>query len=205
MAVLVGGQGVSQEMCVLDRWCVWLRDSQGIRLVIYRRVWLRCRHNWFHCCWARSRSRDPLTLRQLKPDVVVNRQVKCQETLSRDSSRLRRPNDLVLCTSSLPFSTPVVHSLAICFPRVLGNNRCFESGSQQSASQVGQVQQERDCISGMYFLPFLSVTKCISSALFLLLLLLEALPCWQYCHGQQEQDSLQGWFLVSQLPFGGTS
>ena len=86
---------------------------------------------------GQERSRDHPALRQLKPDVVVNRQVKCQETLPRDSSRLRCLSDLVLHTSSLPFWTPViplwlfslchgqqqmfwVRDLAECFPSMSG-------------------------------------------------------------------------------------
>ena len=65
---------------------------------------------------GQEHSRDHPAFTQLKPDVVVNCQVKCQETLPRDSSRLRCLSGLVLHTSSLPFWTPVIHSLVIVFP-----------------------------------------------------------------------------------------
>lgn len=93
MVVLVGGQDASQEMCVLDRWCVWLCDSQEDPTGDLLQGLVRCGHNRFHCCWAQPQSCVHTALMQLKPDAAVNLQVKCQETLSRDSSRLKCLND----------------------------------------------------------------------------------------------------------------
>ena len=82
-----------------------------------------------------------------------------------------------------------------CFPCVMGNNRCFESKTQQNASQICQVQEERDCIPGTFLFHSLSAAKSISSTLF---------SCWKPSigditaiklqkkkKGEREEDNLQ--------------
>lgn len=104
MVVLVRGQDASQEMCVLDRWCVWLCHSQEDQTGDLLQGLVRCGHNRYHGCRAkRGQSHVHPARMQLKADAAINRQVKRQETLSRDSSRLKCLNGPVLCTSSLPF------------------------------------------------------------------------------------------------------
>lgn len=94
---------------MLARRCVYWTDgvfgfviARRIRPVIYFRfgkVWTQL----VPLLLGQALSRVHKALAQLKPDVAVNRQVNCQETLFRDSSRLKCLYDPVPCTSSLPF------------------------------------------------------------------------------------------------------
>lgn len=82
--------------------------------------------------------------------------------LSRDSSRFATPEG----PCPLHFLSALLNSCCLfpcdCFPCIIGNNRCFESRTQQSVSRIRQVQEERDCISGTLFLHSPSATEHVS-------------------------------------------
>lgn len=197
MFALVGGQDASQEMCVLDRWCVWLCDSQEDRTGDLCQGLVRCGHSWFHCCWAKH-SHVHKALTQLKPDVAVNRQVNYQETLFRDSSRLKCLNDPVLCTSSVPFGTPVVHSQVTVFPVSWATTDVLSQGLSQNAAQVCQVWEERDYVSETLFLHSLSATEHISFPLsFCWKLSIAGITAISYKNTKTD-FSRQGWVSASQ-------
>jgi hypothetical protein len=77
---------------------------------------------------SQPQSRAHRTLKQLKPDGVINCQVKYQETLSTDSSRLKCLNDPVDCTSSPPSRTAIVPFHVIVFPVSLATTDILSQG-----------------------------------------------------------------------------
>lgn len=115
-------------------------------------------------------SRVPAALEWLEPDGTVNCQVKYQETFLETAAGLQRLSDPV----PLHFLSTLLNSCCLfpcdCFPCITGNHRCFESRTQRSVSQIRQVQEEGDCISGTLFLHSLSATEHVSFPLSL---------CWK--------------------------
>lgn len=143
-----------------------------------------------------SRVHNALT--QLKPDVAVNRQVNYQETLFRDSSRLKCLNDPVLRTSSVPFGTPVVHSQVIVFPVSWATTDVLRQGPSQNSSQVCLVWEERDYVSETLFLHSLSAAEHTSFPLsFCWKVSIAGITAMSY-KNKKTAFSRLGWFLASQ-------
>ena len=157
---------------------------------------------------GQERSRDHPALRQLKPDVVVNRQVKCQETLPRDTIRLRCLSDLVLHTSSLPFWTPVIHSLVIVFSVSWATTDVLSQGPSRMFPKY--VRSRRRVIVSLGHFRFILFLQL--NVFPLHCFLLETIHWRHHCHQTTKKkkkkkttSSRETWFLTSHLSCFGTS
>lgn len=177
--------------------------ARTIRLVIYFRVWegvdttdsVAVRPTTVTCSHV---------LMQPKPGVAINRQVKYQ-ILSRDSSRLKCPNHPVLCTSSLPFRTPVVCSHGIIFPVSRATTDVLSQEPSRMPPKYVRSGRRGIVSLGHYFFILFQQLNVISFLLSFGWKLSMAGITAISCKNRKTVSSRQSWFLAGQLSCLGTS